>query len=58
LNTNRHHIIIVLKVPMAAELWCLPIQINNQSVKGFDTSSYSTWDWQADYRDMDLAACR
>jgi len=43
---------------MAADLWCLPIQINNQRVEGFKTSSYSAWDWQPDYKDMDLAACR
>ena len=58
MHTSHRHSMFASKVPMAAEVWCQPIQMTFKDVNGIDMSACNAWQWRPDYEEIDLLSCR
>ena len=49
-----HAFILHMQVPMAATVYCQPIQMRTERVLGFDMAAANQWRWRPDYEGLDL----
>lgn len=47
-----------VQVPMAATVYCQPIQMRTEWVLGFDMAQANQWRWRPDYEGLDLGDIR
>lgn len=47
-----------VQVPMAATIYCQPIQMRTGRVLGFDMAQANQWRWRPDYEGLDLGHMR
>ncbi len=47
-----------MQVPMAATVYCQPIQMRTERVLGFDMAQANQWRWRNEYEGLDLAHIR
>ena len=47
-----------MQVPMAATVYCQPIQMRTDRVLGFDMAAANQWRWRPDYEGLDLGHMR
>lgn len=46
------------QVPLAARVWCQPIQMRVGGVLGWDCAQANRWRWRPDYEGVELGRCR
>ena len=49
-----HEACLLVQVPQAATVLCLPIEVLAPGLPGDDHTAYHEWNWQPNYREIDL----